>query len=59
MYKYFSYMYICMPCVCLVSEVRKWEWDHLQLELWMIVSYHVGDRNQTQAFARTKNALQH
>lgn len=35
-------MYVCTPCVFLASEVRKWGWDHLQLELWMVVSYHVG-----------------
>ena len=39
-YKYFTYMYECTPCVCLIPEIRRrhwipWNWNYRQL--WAIM----------------------
>lgn len=54
-YEDFTCLNICAPHVCLVPKMVRRERmsDSLELELWMLVNYCVGARNQTQVFCKT------
>lgn len=43
----FTCMYICASCACLVPVEVKWMSDYLELEEQIVVSCHIGARNQT------------
>lgn len=47
MYECFAYMYeyACITCVPGACGGQKRAWDILELELWMVVSQHVGAEN--------------
>ena len=61
---YFYLVYECVPA-CVVCAPRAWSAgggqntvsDPQELELQMIVSHHMGARNQTRSFARAVSAL--
>lgn len=46
-------MYICVSCVCLVSEDQRRASDPLDLELHVVVSHYVGAGNQTQVLCKS------
>ena len=46
-------MYACTMCVPVAQRDQKKAPEPLELELQMVVSYHVGAGNQAQSSART------
>lgn len=48
MYESFACVYASVLCMCLGSaEVRREALGPLELELWVVLSYHTGAREQT------------
>lgn len=50
---------ICISCVPSALGNQKRSLCILELEVWMVVSHHVGSENQTQVFRRIVSALHH
>lgn len=47
------YMYVCTMSVSDAHGGQKKELDTLKLELWRVVSYHVGAENRTQVLCKS------
>ena len=53
MYECFPWMYVCVPCACLMSESQKRMSDPLGLELQVVVSYHVDAGSWSQVLCKS------
>ena len=47
--------YVNVPCACSTTGGQKRASDTLTVELWMAVSNHMGARNQTLVFCKSRN----
>ena len=51
-------MYICVPYICVIAFGGQKRVGPLELELQMVVSYHVGAENQTWVFCKSSKCSQ-
>lgn len=54
MYEYFAHISVCTTCVPGALEIQKRMLDSLKLELWTVVSYHMGPGNHTWVLCKAK-----